>query len=81
MKKFGSSLIHKYTIEDGVDDKTIVPLLYEGRMVEQTINRIAIDNRLDIITRNLNEKQSEMLKKKWSHFEKIASSRGLSNPL
>ncbi len=74
MKKFGSRLIHKYTIKDGVDDKTIVPLLYEGRMVEQTINRIAIDNRLDIITRNLNEKQSEMLKKKWSHFEKIASS-------
>jgi type I restriction enzyme R subunit len=73
MVKFGR-LIHKYTIKDGVDDKTIVPLLYEGRMVEQTVNRTAIDNRLEIITRNLNAKQAEMLKKKWSHFEKIASS-------
>lgn len=73
MAKFGR-LIHKYTIKDGVDDKTIVPLLYEGRMVEQTVNRTAIDNRLAMITRNLNQKQSEMLKQKWSHFEKIASS-------
>lgn len=73
MAKFGR-LIHKYTIKDGVDDKTIVPLLYEGRMVEQTVNRTAIDNRLEMITRNLNQKQSEMLKQKWSHFEKIASS-------
>ena len=73
MIKFGR-LIHKYTIKDGVDDKTIVPLLYEGRMVEQTVNRTAIDNRLEMITRNLNQKQSEMLKQKWSNFEKIASS-------
>ncbi|PKK96352.1 MAG: DEAD/DEAH box helicase, partial [Tenericutes bacterium HGW-Tenericutes-3] len=73
MSKFGR-LIHKYTIKDGVDDKTIVPLLYEGRMVEQTVNRTAIDNRLEMITRNLNKKQAEMLKQKWSHFEKIASS-------
>jgi type I restriction enzyme R subunit len=74
MTKFGGLLIHKYTIKDGVEDKTIVPLLYEGRMVEQTVNRIAIDNRLEMITRNLNQKQAEMLKQKWSHFEKIASS-------
>ena len=73
MAKFGR-LIHKYTIKDGVDDKTIVPLLYEGRMVEQTVNRTAIDNRLEMITRNLNQKQAEMLKQKWSNFEKIASS-------
>lgn len=74
MIKFGGRLIHKYTIKDGVEDKTIVPLLYEGRMVEQTVNRTAIDNRLEMITRNLNQKQAEILKQKWSHFEKIASS-------
>lgn len=71
--KFGK-LIHKYTIADGVEDKAIVPLLYEGKMVEQTVNRKAIDNQLDIITRNLNENQKEEVKKKWSQFEKIASS-------
>lgn len=73
MVKFGR-LIHKYTIKDGVDDKTIVPLLYEGRMVEQTVNRVALDNRLDMITRNLNDKQAELLRQKWSNFEKVASS-------
>lgn len=73
MAKFGQ-LIHTYTIRDGVDDKTIVPLLYEGRMVEQTVNRTALDSRLNMITRNLNKKQAELLKQKWSSFEKIASS-------
>ena len=73
MSKFGR-LIHKYTIKNGVDDKTIVPLLYEGRMVEQSVNRNAIDNRLEMITRNLSQKQAELLKQKWSNFEKIASS-------
>jgi type I restriction enzyme R subunit len=73
MIKFGK-LIHKYTILDGVKDGAIVPLLYEGKMVEQTVNRNAIDKRLEVITRNLNEKQQEEVRKKWSRFEKIASS-------
>lgn len=73
MIKFGK-LIHKYTIADGVADKAIVPLLYEGKMVEQTVNRKAIDNQLEIIIRNLNDKQKEEVKKKWSQFERIASS-------
>ena len=73
MVKFGK-LIHTYTIADGVRDKTIVPLLYEGKMVEQTVNRKAIDNRFQMITRNLNDKQKEEVMKKWSQFEKIASS-------
>lgn len=71
--KFGK-LIHKYTISDGVADKAIVPLLYEGKMVEQTVNRKAIDTQLEIIVRNLNDRQKEEVKKKWSQFERIASS-------
>lgn len=74
MKKFGGLMIHKYTIKDGVEDGAIVPLLYEGRLVEQTVNRSAIDKRIEMITRNLNEKQGEELKQKWSRFEAIASS-------
>ncbi len=73
MIKFGE-LIHTYTIADGVRDKIIVPLLYEGKMVEQTINRKAIDKRLEMITEGLNDKQKEEVKQKWSQFEKIASS-------
>lgn len=74
MKKFGGRMIHKYTIKGGVEDGAIVPLLYEGRLVEQTVNRNAIDKRIEMITRNLAEKQAEELKKKWSKFEAIASS-------
>lgn len=74
MRKFGGRMIHKYTIRDGVNDRIIVPLLYEGRLVEQTVNRNAIDKRLEMITRNLNERQTEEIKSKWSRFEAIASS-------
>ncbi|MBH8608029.1 HsdR family type I site-specific deoxyribonuclease [Thermoactinomyces sp. CICC 10521] len=73
MVKFGK-LIHTYTIADGIEDKAIVPLLYEGKMVEQTVNRKAIDNRLEMITRNLTPKQKEEVMRKWSQFERIASS-------
>ena len=73
MRKFGR-MIHKYTIKDGVNDGTIVPLLYEGRFVDQTVNRLAIDKRLEMITRNLNDKQTILLKQKWAKFENIASS-------
>jgi len=73
MVKFGK-LIHAYTIADAVRDKAIVPLLYEGKMVEQTVNRKAIDHRLEMITRHLNEKQKEEVMRKWSQFERIASS-------
>lgn len=73
MIKFGK-LIHKYTIEDGVRDQAIVPLLYEGKMVEQSVNQKAIDKRLEMITRNLNERQKEEVKRRWSKYEKLASS-------
>lgn len=73
MIRFGK-LIHKYTIANGVRDKAIVPLLYEGRMVEQSVNQKAIDHRLEMITRNLNEKQKEEVEQRWSQYEKLASS-------
>ncbi|MFB1082481.1 type I restriction endonuclease subunit R [Jeotgalibacillus sp. JSM ZJ347] len=73
MVKFGK-MIHKYTIADGVKDRAIVPLLYEGKMIDQTVNKTAIDNRLSMITRHLNDNQKDEVMKKWSHFERIASS-------
>lgn len=77
MIKFGQTPrpIHSYTIADGVRDKVIVPLLYEGKMVEQTVNRQAIDFRLDMITRHLTKPQKEEVMQKWSQFERIASSK------
>lgn len=43
-------------------------------MVEQSVNQKAIDHHLEMITRNLNEKQKEEVKKRWSRYEKLASS-------
>lgn len=73
MMKFGD-LIHTYTIADAVADKTILPLYYEGRMVDQSVNQKAIDGSLDIITRNLDKEHKNQVMKKWSQFSKIASS-------
>lgn len=73
MMKFGE-LIHTYTIADAVADNTILPLYYEGRMVDQSVNQKAIDSALDIITRNLEKDQRHQVMKKWSQFSKIASS-------
>lgn len=74
MIKFGRPKpIHTYTIADGVTDKAIVPLLYEGKMVDQSVNQKAIDNRLEMITRHLTGPQKNEVMQKWSRFEKIAS--------
>ena len=74
LAKFGGEFIDEYTIVDAVKDKAIVPLLYEGKMVEQTVNKKAIDLQLDIITRNLNTECKNQVMKKWSSFERVASS-------
>lgn len=71
--KFGG-LIHKYSLDDALKDKAIVPLIYEGKMVDQKVSKEAIDMRLDMLTRNLTEEQKMDVMKKWSRFEKVASS-------
>jgi type I restriction enzyme R subunit len=71
--KFGG-LIHKYSLDDALKDKAIVPLIYEGKMVDQEVSKEAIDMRLDMLTRNLTPDQKTEVMKKWSRFEKVASS-------
>ncbi len=71
--KFGG-LIHKYSLDDALKDKSIVPLIYEGKMVDQEVSKEAIDMRLDMLTRNLTYEQKIEVMKKWSRFEKVASS-------
>ena len=41
MAKFGK-LIHKYTIKDGVEDKAIVPLIYEGNHSKKFYKQLAM---------------------------------------
>lgn len=71
--KFGG-LIHKYSLDDALKDKAIVPLIYEGKMVDQEVSKEAIDMRLDMLTRNLTSEQKNEVMMKWSKFEKVASS-------
>ena len=37
-------LVHKYTIDEAVADGAVVPLLYEGRMVEQQVSGTVVDS-------------------------------------
>ena len=72
MARFGR-LIHKYTIRDGVEDGSIVPLIYEGRFVEQKVDEENIDLWFKQTTRRLTEAQREDLRRKWSSIRRLTS--------
>lgn len=72
MTKFGK-LIHKYTIKDGVDDGAIVPLIYEGRFVDQRVDEENIDLWFKQTTKRLTDSQKEDLRKKWSSIRHLTS--------
>ncbi len=69
----GGDYIHKYTIKDAVDDKAIVPLIYEGRFVDQKVDEENIDLWFEKTTRRLNEREREDLKQKWSSIKRLTS--------
>ncbi len=72
MAKFGD-LIHKYTIKDGVEDGAIVPLIYEGKFVDQNVDEENIDLWFKQVTKRLNEKERKDLKDKWSSIRRLTS--------
>ena len=72
LAKFGK-LIHKYTIKDGVEDQAIVPLIYEGRFVEQTVDEANIDLWFEQVTKKLTDPQKVDLKTKWSSIQRLTS--------
>ncbi len=74
MTKFGK-LIHKYTIKDGVADKAIVPLIYEGRFVEQSVDEENIDLWFEQTTKRLTDSQKRDLKRKWSCMKRLSSTQ------
>lgn len=61
-RKFGG-YIDKYTIDDALEDKIILPLIYEGRYVDLVQNEEQIDRHVARITEGLNEKQKKELQK------------------
>ena len=70
-KRIGK-LIDAYTIKQGQEDKVIVPLVYEGRIVPQKVTDDVIDKYFDKVTENLTKEQKEDFKHKWSRFIKLA---------
>ena len=67
---FGS-FIHKYPMRQAVADKAVVPLLYEGRIVEQDVDKAQLERWFERTTRHLSDDQKADLKRKMSRSEAI----------
>lgn len=65
VQRFGG-FIDRYTIDQAVEDKAVVPLLYEGRHIGQEVRQREIDQWFDRETRDLTEDQRADLKRKYS---------------
>ena len=63
--KFGP-IVHSYTMQEAVADKTVTPLLYEERIPDLGVNERAIDAWFDRITEGLTDEQKADLKKKFA---------------
>ena len=64
--QFGDLFQPPYTISRAVEDKAVVPLLYEARHVPQKVDRNAIDSWFEKITLGLTNDQKADLKRKFS---------------
>ena len=65
-------LIHRYAIDEAVADEAVVPLLYEGRLVEQQVSGTVIDRWFEKISEGLTENQKRDLKRKFSRMDALA---------
>tara|TARA_R110001583_G_scaffold188966_1_gene351563 strand:+ start:16068 stop:19370 length:3303 start_codon:yes stop_codon:yes gene_type:complete len=73
--KFGK-IIHSYTMQQAVEDKTVTPLLYEERIPELNVNDKAIDAWFERSTSKLSSKQKTDLKRKFSQKGQIYQTEG-----
>lgn len=69
--KFGGLIEPHYSINQAVEDKAVVPLLYEGRHVEMEQNKAAIDLWFERHTNGLTREQQSDLKKKYARAEML----------
>ncbi|WP_238365457.1 type I restriction endonuclease subunit R [Mesobacterium pallidum] len=65
-------LIHRYAIDEAVADGAVVPLLYEGRLVEQQVSGTVIDRWFDKISEGLTDSQKADLKRKFSRMDALS---------
>jgi type I restriction enzyme R subunit len=69
--KFGDLVRPSYSMRDAVNDKAVVPLLYEGREVITDVDEGQIDRWFDVHTRDLTVEQRADLKRKMSRAREI----------
>lgn len=71
IQHFGGLIPPAYTINQAVEDKAVVPLLYEGRHVEQTVNKEQMDAWFERVTERLTKEQKADLKRKFARADLI----------
>lgn len=70
--KFGG-IIDAYTVDQAVNDKAVVPLLYEGRLARQTVNASPLDTFFEMVSEPLTEYQKADFKRKFSRADQLNS--------
>lgn len=68
---FGGIIKPVYTVKQAVIDKAVLPLLYEGRIVPQSVAEGPIDSFFNQVCEDLTEYQTADLKKKFSRTDII----------
>ena len=70
--KFGGMIEPSYPVRQAVEDKAVVPLLYEGRHAELKQDQAAIDLWFDRHTQDLADEQKVDLKRKYSRAGQLS---------
>lgn len=71
---FLSLIADPYTIRQAVEDKAVVPLLYEGRQVKQSVDKEEMDEWFARVTAKLTKDQRFDLKKKFARTDPLNKS-------
>lgn len=70
-RKFGGIIRPAYTIRQAVADGAVVPLLYEGRLVMQEVDKKPLDQFFNLVSEPLSEEQRADLKRKFARADQL----------
>lgn len=70
--KFGG-IIDAYTVDQAVNDKAVVPLLYEGRLALQDVNSSPLDTFFGMVAEPLTDYQKADIKRKFARYDHLNS--------
>jgi type I restriction enzyme R subunit len=71
VQKFGGIIPMPYTIDRAMEDKAVVPLLYEGRHTIQDVDQSSIDTYFNMVSEPYPEYQRADMKKKFSRADRL----------